>query len=781
MRFNMISRFLLWFKRILAQIYQNREPPPKTPSQEKPSSDPQIKKTEPTEQSPQIETPTAITAPTSAKIVRLSDNKRISTDKEKAPEPNHEYKQIFKRSGEQSTETQKDLETVSEHEIIKQDVDKTQKLRKPYKRKTPTEGVRERRRISQKDKEKDKRASPRKEPRKEIDLGETQRKSQRMAKTSRKPAKKRHVRKKKEKVVLRRVASPFVELDLIEARIYLVLPEQEFNLEQDSEFPQKANYAVRLNPEGQKVSASVARHKDKTAHIKEKRIELKSPLKSFSISFPEELESRVYSYNHGDDKIYAFVATGNNRARMHYLYDKEGKFNPLPKRDVWILLKEDFLLTCEPDVIEEIWVWERYQPCRVNLSGINEIGIQNGHTTKEEKMACEASFWIDGGGLVEDDFSMQTPIYSEGSIKLNSLRQNPSGWIVWVQNKYAGHLIASKSWNGADLLELEIPNHLPCDCGEFQIDICEKSGGLPVDTLFFRYVPGIQLECSRDLLFPDPRQGHDPAVVRVLLNNTEENYHLSACNKIQILGDWHYVEMPPDNDIFRFLITKKVGPETVTTLQVTLPRLKWRVAENDDWADQLLKIKKNDLVSGRDRYLSINTNDLRTKYDILATLKQSGVKLQEERFIRKGTVYNAWLNKFHETIFKNKGDLTLITEVCEKGGQLLGEIDIIHFYEEATEKPEDTSEKAPEKIIKSLDKQIRKKKLEKPKAIRPTVRLRRRIRSGKGFSWREIMKAGIQVNDWRRLNITFDKRRKTAYLRNVETLKTLVGVKKNGD
>jgi len=758
-------------------MYQGREPSLKTPSQEKSTTILQTTETELAEQYPPEETPTAITKPTVEEKVESPEKKEELTEKEKSPEILQEQKEVNKKSGDRLIETQIESETLTKQEKSEDHVKKTQKTRKPYKRKLPTEEVKERPKDSQEGEKKEKSTSPRKE----IDLGETQRQSQRIAKFTRKSLKKRYERKEKENVLLRRVASPFVELDLIEARILLVLPEQEFNLEDYADIPQEVNYTVSLNPEEQKISAMIVKREDKVTLAEEKRIELKDPLKSFSISFPGELEGRTYNYKHGDDKIYAFVATGNNRARMYYLYDKEGKFNPLPKRDVWILLKEDFSLDCEPDIIEEIWVWDKYQPSRFNLLGINEIRIQNGHTNKEEKMPCEASFWIEGGGLVEDDFSSQTPIFSEGNIKINSIRQNPSGWIIWVQNKYAGHLIAAENWNGAETLELEIPNHLPCDCGEFQIDICEKSGGLPVDTLFFRYVPGLQLEYDKDLLFPDPRQGHDQKGVRVFLKNIGKDFHLSACNEIQTEGDWHHVEMPPDEDVFSCFITRKAEQETVTPLQVTLPRLKWRIAEDQDWADQPLKMKKNDLVSGTDRYLSINTNDLRTKYDILATLKQSRVKLHEERFIRKGAVYILWLNKFYETIITNKGDVALVTEVCEKGGRSLGTVESISFCEESSEKLDDASEKTPERMLKSLVKQIHKKRIKKPKAVKPNVKGRRGMRAGKGFSRKEIIKAGIRKNGLRRLHITLDKRRKTIYLDNVKNLMKLVGVKKNGD
>ena len=265
------------------------------------------------------------------------------------------------------------------------------------------------------------------------------------------------------------------------------------------------------------------------------------------------------------------------------------------------------------------------------------------------------------------------------------------------------------------------------------------------------------------------------------LKNAVKDFQLSADKSVHSVGGRHHIEMPPEEDTLSLRVFKTGSRETLANLRVTLRRLRWRFSGKEGWADQILRIGKEELVTGEDRFLEVNTNDSRTKYDVLATLEANGVTLQEEKFSRKGSIYTIWLNKFYETIYKNRGQVDLRTEIREKTGQVTGKLDLIHFCEAVGEQQEDASKRAPEKALKVLGKKLSTKCAVKAKPIRPKVRCARGMRAGKGFSHDEVKEAGIGADDLHRLNIRLDKRRKSAYSHNIESLKSSTGVNKDGD
>jgi hypothetical protein len=60
--------------------------------------------------------------------------------------------------------------------------------------------------------------------------------------------------------------------------------------------------------------------------------------------------------------------------------------------------------------------------------------------------------------------------------------------------------------------------------------------------------------------------------------------------------------------------------------------------------DKPLHVKRDELVPGKDFYITICTNDLHTKYDIDAILELDEKTIQKSKFNRKGTNYSLFLN-----------------------------------------------------------------------------------------------------------------------------------------
>jgi len=643
------------------------------------------------------------------------------------------------------------------------------KTRKPYKKKAPTEERKKECRKTQEDEKK-----PASSKRREIDLGSTKReklKAPKQLPQSVEVVPERTDKTSEEKETPTRAESPYVEIDLDEAKVFFVIPKQQFETNIVTNIPEQLHYKLELNRDEQTISARVSNNKQGIATAEEKRIDLEQSLKNFKIVYPDELQGRVYSYQHSNEILYAFIAIGNNRGRMHYLYDNQGNFNPLPNRDIWVLLEEDFDLATEPDVIEEIWIWDKYRPMFITLKNTNELVIKNRQTEEEEKIPCELSYSIEGEEVIEDDFKEQSPLFAGKSIKIKAPAINPSGWMIWIQNKQAGYKVITKNWTGDEPLELKLPDNLPCECGEFQIDICEQEDRIPIETLFFRYIPFVQLEFPRDLIIPDPKIGHKKEFGKILLEKDFQDWVLKTDEKIQYkyIENGYQIELLPEKDTLRFSFMKQNKPETETNFKITIPRLKWKTSENITWFDKSLQIKRDELIAGTDFYLTVCTNDFDTKYDLSAILETNGQRLQEAKFIRKGMVQNLLLNQFYDTIQKNNDKIMLRTEIRNAiNERLLNQVDIIHL-------PEITKEKSKSKPQKQTDLSKPPNKKKDIINMRPYVKGGSGMKKGRGFSRQEIIEASVTLNDIRCLHIPFDKRRKSTYLENIEILKSLTG------
>ena len=783
--FNIFSRFILWIKRVFriqSEIkHKNKEPPPKVMSKKK------LVEVTQTPREKSIEAPEKKII----EVTRLSKEKPLDSLEKEArakraqEQSTHEKLRVERSKKSETSLTTKETETqinppTEEHKANgenRHEGKDTRKSRKPYKKKAPTEKrKKERRRPSV-----DEKRRPDIRQRKEIDLGATQRRKSKSARSLQQVLLDKETKEMLEKEeVTTRVESPFVEINLDQAKVFLVIAEQQFKSEDTAtSMLRQLDYKLELNGKIQTIPVKVViKDNQSSARVEEKRIELEKPLKTFQVVFPDELQGRIYNYKHSNRNLYAFTAIGNNRGRMHYLYDKDGNINPIPKRVVWVLLEEDFELGTEPKMTDERWVWGTYQPLYVNLKKTNELAIKNRETGKEEKIPCETTFSIEGEQSVDDDFKEQTPLFVGKSVKIKAPKDNPSGWMVWIQNKQAGYRIIDDSWTGIEALQLKFLHDLPCECGEFQVDICNQDERVPVETLFFRYIPFLQIEYQNELIVPDPYHGHKPEIIKVVLKSNFQDWELKTPKKIELKENGYQIELPPEEDILHFSITKRGKPETEVRLRITVPRLRWRTSKQETWNDKSLQIKRDELVTGTHLYLCVCTNDFDSQYDLLAILEANNQKLQEAKFIRKGITYNLLLDQFDDTIKKDKNKMTVRIEVRKaKTEQLLDQVDILYFPELLKEKPKDKLRKPLEGSFKPVKKRPHLKLLKERdiKNIRPIVKGGRGMRKGKGLSRQEIVKSGIDVDDIRRLRIPFDSRRKSAHPQNVETLKSLIG------
>ena len=655
MTLNPLSRFILWLRKLFHIRLEPKHK--KEPPEEKPG-----KVLLPEEVPPPEENPLEVTPLPEERPPEIPSEKPVEAKPPEGKTPEVPRENIIE----------------TESQIGHPEEEAKTKTRKPYKKKTP---------IEEREKEHRKPSEDEKKPgkpklREEIDLGRTKGKKPRPAKQPAGGSIERTGKASEGKETPTRVESPFVEIDLDEARAFLVLPKQQFKPSTVSNIPQQLNYKLEVNGEEQILTMKIIEDNQGFAKVGERRIELEKPLKNFQVVFPEELQGRPYSYTHNTKNLYAFAAIGNNRGRMYYLYDKDGTINSLPNRMVWLLLHEDFKLEIESNYLtEETWIWDKYRPFRVNLKEMNELAIKNTKTSKEYKLSCEPTFSIEGQ-VIEDDFKNQIPLLIGETLKIKAPRENPSRWIVWIQNKQAGYRIIDDSWVGVEALELKLPGDLPCECGEFQVDICEQDDRIPIETLFFRYIPSLQLEFPRDLIIPDPNIGHKQEIIEIFLERDFQDWELKLNEKVKRrrIENGYQVEQLPEQDILRFSLMKKGKPETEIKFQITIPRLKWKTSKHEAWNGKLQNIKRDELIYGESFYLLICTNDFNNKYDLSAILETNGQRLQEGKFIQQGINYNLELNQFYDTIKQNKGALALKIEIRgTKDYKLLGTPEILCF------------------------------------------------------------------------------------------------------
>ncbi|MBU2445490.1 MAG: hypothetical protein KJ666_07960 [Bacteroidetes bacterium] len=467
------------------------------------------------------------------------------------------------------------------------------------------------------------------------------------------------------------IKSPFVELNLDEATIYLVLPQQPLGNDEIYNSLKKLTYKIKLNNKEREVTAKIKQRRNGNSFVEEIKIPIEEPLQEFEIIYPSELEDRIYAYRHHNDKImYVFFPKGNNKAKMDYLFNENGEKNLLLRKKLWILLHEDYELLAKPENIEESFPWNSYQLFHLDLRNIEVLKISNRKYNSEEDFPTIPTFHLEGE-QVEDDFKFECPLFIGNTLKLFAPNENSDGWNVWIQNSF-GDFKLQENWNGNEPLLLYPPDDLPSEYGEFQVDICQQGTRVPDDVLFFRYIPHIQLNYPRELIIPDPTVGHKTEMINVKLSE-----HLSWEIKIdtnefvnQINSSVFKISLPSEKDTISFSINKQNENENSINSKITLPRLKWRISRKESWCSITILVKRNKLVYGEDFSVFVMTNDFENNYNICGKLESDGNVLQRASLLRKIFEYEIRLNSFFDAIKNNKDTCNFFIEVFLENKQL---------------------------------------------------------------------------------------------------------------
>jgi len=488
------------------------------------------------------------------------------------------------------------------------------------------------------------------------------------------------------------VARPFMELNIDSKAISIVLPEQRVKPDGSEQAFTELNYRLKINDEWQDIPARAILKKE-CLNVCEQVICSEKPIKEFEVAFPDRFKRR-YQYKHEDGRFYFFFAVGNDLGRLLYSTER------LPRRLIWILLTGKYEIV-EYNAIrhEGIYydIWGKYKPFLVDLRNMDILTIKNKETQEKIEFHCDPSFNLTGDYLVEDDFKLECPLFRGDNLKINAPYENEDGWSVWIQNKIAGSRLISKKWTGSEPLALDCSKDLPCDFGEFQIDFVGHNENIN-DTLFFRWIPSIELNYPKDLVIPDCETGHAEISVALVLdknkewklkddNGNEINSKQAGCYELCIISQ---------KERCCFSVGMRQG-EVTLRLGVRIPRLKWKLSNQEKWHDKTLSIKKTDLLPEKLLDLLICTNDCNKEYEFTGSLeiKEQAQKVQTETIKRKGIFYAVNINQFYDTIRHYNSNLILKVEGKSKGDGCLCSVEAIQFKLE-------TAEQKPKVAIRNL-------------------------------------------------------------------------------
>ncbi|MDD8020087.1 MAG: hypothetical protein PHU81_02720 [Acidobacteriota bacterium] len=553
------------------------------------------------------------------------------------------------------------------------------------------------------------------------------------------------------------IKCPFIEIDLgnevlDEVVAYLVLPEQRLKtVSYDNPDLEKA-YEVRIN-DGvkEKIPVKCDISNQSLAYIEESRIRLKEPLKSLEVKYPCEIqERRIYYYKHLCADLYVFLGGGANRGRLFYLCDETANINPIPKKKVWVALSDEYVLRDDGiDVIVEDMrlLWDSYSLYTVNLERADHVIIEEKARGIIKKIPCCGSFSIEGDCLVEDYFVDQSPLFCGGNLKIRAPRKNFSKWQVWIQSEKASSKMVADGWDGEDTLTLNLPQDLPCEYGEFQLDICQKNPDSSEETLFFRWINYIDLKYPKELLIPDPKTGSRTERVIIKLDDLKD-WQLSVAENIKsIIVDEMTMILLVESEIdgVQFYIARKGSADKKINLKVVMSRLKWKFRKENKWRNRPCVTKIDGFDFGD--VIMIRSNDFKNRYDLIAVLEKKGNQVQEAKLVRKGLDYVLGLGQLYDTVKTYKNSLALKVKI-KKESQLVGIVELIRFKNAC-------------KISK------------RGQPMLVLVQNRYGFRNGKGFSRKEIFAAGLTIEKLRQMNCIYDKRRKTCHAINVEALKRM--------
>lgn len=452
------------------------------------------------------------------------------------------------------------------------------------------------------------------------------------------------------------VNKPYIEFDLDAQKIVLVFPEQHFvnNIKID----ENLFYELKINDIEEKLPINFEKMDD-ILIIKKKTHKIDEPIEKLSIKFPGIFNFNELDYKHRDKDIYIFTSHSGKKFRMHYLFNAFSSINPIPRKDIWVLLNNDCNFISEPNNTMEIWFWENYKPAFFKLKEINELIFQKTSDIHIE-IPYENNFILEGS-IVKDGLYDESPLFTGNIAFLKSKYENLDGWNVWVQNKQIGKdKLINDNWFGSEALEIKFADMLPYIFGEFQLSICSKNSRKPIDTIFFRYIESILIQYNDSLILPTI-EGHKDEEIHIKFKKELRDWRIitrDICEKI----NEGYKLIIKEKDIAEFNIANIKYPKIRLPIRIRIPKLIWKLSDSKIFTDKVIDLNRDNIILNQNLLLNayINTD---TSYDMEAVLLQNSRELQILNLKKNKKIYSCLLSQFIDTIAINKSTLNLLLRI----------------------------------------------------------------------------------------------------------------------
>ncbi|MCL4378276.1 MAG: hypothetical protein M1409_07855 [Actinobacteria bacterium] len=464
---------------------------------------------------------------------------------------------------------------------------------KPYKRQDIEKIIKKEENIQDLQKNISVKPELKKSSNKQINLGEKRRYKRRISKSSDKVKILSVEEKKEEKEDAKKkniILKPYIEFELDKQKINLVFPEQQFT---NINYPTE-NWSYKLRLNGIEVSLPVNIEKiENTLIIKKKTHKIEEPIENLTIKFPNFFNFEELDYIHRDKDIYIFTSFSSKKCKMHYLYNATGGVNPIPRKDIWVLLKDNCDFITNPNNTAELWFWEKYRPAFFKLKEINELIFQD-HSGILVEIPYENNFILEGS-IIKDGLFDESPLFIGNLALLNSKYENPDGWNIWIQNKQLGHdKLISNNWTGTKPLEIKFSDSLPCRFGEFQLSICTKNSKKPVDIIFFRYIEFIAFNYKNSLILPY-ENGHKDEKIQILFNEDSGDWKIITQDTTEKIKEG-YELIIKEKDVADFNIANIHNPRIRLPIRIRIPKLLWKLSENKKFVDKEIDLTRDNIM-----------------------------------------------------------------------------------------------------------------------------------------------------------------------------------------
>ncbi|MHA1427878.1 MAG: hypothetical protein ACTSQI_17995, partial [Candidatus Helarchaeota archaeon] len=450
-----------------------------------------------------------------------------------------------------------------------------------------------------------------------------------------------------------RIETPYVELNLVENCVELVIPKQklkkgvpilksrEFKLNEDT-----MPLEVDSNEDGEYIQKEAKRYK------------IDNQLIGFEI--PQYLKR--FSYIHQDQVIY-FFRRSRNIYKLEYSTD-------LSNGDYIILLDPDWEILTSVKEDYNKWFWGKYEPFKIHLS--KDSGLLIRHKEKGDKKTFKGItyFKILSENKIGDKFLDSSPLFfSKKPIRIRSETKLAENLLVWIQpSQFSGQKkkIEWKPFKGNLLIR---PEDLPAPLGEFQVDIWEEGESFSIDRLYFRYIPFIRIEYPRKLIIPNWKEGYDVMEVKI---SVQESFYVEADFHVEREHSASYssytIKVPPKNVSLDLNIKKRDFSSQELAIRIELSKIRWKLLGQSQWQSKILVLNSEDIKSGVINDLEVQITDEDSEYRVQAFLKNDQNSVQEDNLRKRKNKneYTLHLTQFADTIARFSSDMSLELVISTK-------------------------------------------------------------------------------------------------------------------